>query len=146
MLEASWESYATTLANASSSEDFFTELQNLVSKLEIDLSKPANVVYARDTRPSGPILVSAFEDGLKAIDANGRNAGVTTTPVLHYLVKAINTKGTEESYGDDSEEGYFTKLSAAFKLLTVSPLRTVNVSLSHTLSPRPVFRPFLPLS
>lgn len=119
MLESSWESHATTFANASSSEDFVAALQEFVSNVDIDLTKPAKVVYARDTRPSGPILASAFEDGLKAIGAEGRNAGVTSTPVLHYLVRSINTKGTDEAYGDDSEEGYFLKLSGAFKLLTV---------------------------
>ena len=119
MLEASWESHATTLANASTTEDLAAALQKFVSAVDIDLSKPAKVVYARDTRPSGSILVSAFEDGLKAIGAEGRNAGVTTTPILHYLVKAINTKGTSDAYGEDSEEGYYTKLSEAFKTLTV---------------------------
>ncbi|KII93758.1 hypothetical protein PLICRDRAFT_152796 [Plicaturopsis crispa FD-325 SS-3] len=127
MLEASWEVHATTLSNAPTTDDFLEALDSFVKTLKIDLSKPARVVYARDTRPSGPALVAALEDGLTAIGAEGRNAGVTTTPILHYLVRAINTKGTKESYGDDSEDGYYTKLSTAFKKLvagrpTPSPL------------------------
>ncbi|KAH9944319.1 phosphoacetylglucosamine mutase [Epithele typhae] len=127
MLEVLWENHATTLANAASTEDFIAAVQTLVTNSRIDLSKPARVVYARDTRPSGPALVASLEDGLKAMGAETRNAGVTTTPVLHYLVKAINTKGTKDSYGDDSEEGYLEKLSSAFKKLvagksTASPL------------------------
>jgi phosphoacetylglucosamine mutase len=119
MLESSWETHATTLANAPTSQDFLTAVDALVQSAKIDLSKPARVVYARDTRPSGPTLISALEDGLRAIGAEGRNSGVTTTPILHYLVRSINTKGTKEAYGDDSEEGYFTKLSGAYKKLVV---------------------------
>lgn len=120
MLESTWESHATVLANAPTTEAFIAALDTLVKTLNIDLTKPAKVVYARDTRPSGGALVSALEDGIKAIDAEGRNAGVTTTPVLHYLVRAINTKGTKDEYGEDSEEGYMKKLSTAFKKLVVS--------------------------
>ena len=128
MLESSWEMHATSLSNAATADDFLAVLDTFVKMTKIDLSKPARVVYARDTRPSGPALVSAFEDGLKAIGAEGRNAGVTTTPILHYLVRAINTKGTKDVYGDDSEQGYFTKLSEAFKKLIVSPIIMAIVS------------------
>ncbi|KAL1951855.1 hypothetical protein VTO73DRAFT_1004 [Trametes versicolor] len=117
MLEAAWEVHATNLANAATTDAFVDSLEVFVKTAKIDLSKPARVVYARDTRPSGPALISALEDGFKAIGAEARDAGVTTTPVLHYLVKAINTKGTKEEYGVDSEEGYLQKLSTAFKKL-----------------------------
>ncbi|KAJ7783739.1 phosphoacetylglucosamine mutase [Mycena maculata] len=117
MLDTSWEIYATALSNAQTTDDFILELDKFVQTAKIDLSKPARVVYARDTRPSGASLVAALEDGIKSIGAEGRNAGVTTTPILHYLVRAINTKGTKESYGDDSEDGYFLKLSNAYKKL-----------------------------
>jgi phosphoacetylglucosamine mutase len=53
------------------------------------------------------------------MNAEYRDAGVTATPVLHYLVRTINTKGTKDSYGDDTEEGYLRKLSDAFKKLLV---------------------------
>lgn len=122
MLDTSWEVYATALSNAQTTDDFIHELDKLVQNLKIDLTKPARVVYARDTRPSGAALVSSLQDGIKAIAAEGRDAGVTTTPILHYLVRAINTKGTKESYGDDSEEGYFLKLSTAYKKLVVCML------------------------
>ncbi|KAH9898322.1 phosphoacetylglucosamine mutase [Cubamyces lactineus] len=117
MLEAAWETHATNLANAPTTDAFIDALDAFVKTLNIDLSKPARVVYARDTRPSGPALIAALENGFKAIGAEARNAGVTTTPVLHYLVKAINTKGTKDAYGEDSEEGYLQKLSTAFKKL-----------------------------
>lgn len=130
MLEASWEAHATTLANAATTEDFIKALETLVKTAKIDLSKPARVVYGRDTRPSGPALISALEDGFKAIGAESRDAGVTTTPILHYLVRATNTKGTKNAYGEDTEEGYFKKLSGAFKKLVagkpVSPPLVVD--------------------
>lgn len=119
MLENAWESHATTLANASNTSAFIEAVENFVKAAKIDLNKPARVVYARDTRPSGASLVGALEDGFKAIGAETRDAGITTTPVLHYLVRAINTKGTKDEYGPDSEEGYVNKLTAAFKKLVV---------------------------
>jgi len=134
MLESSWETHATTFSNAATTEDFLSALDAFIKTAKIDLSKPGKVVYARDTRPSGPALVSAFEDGLKAIGAEGRNAGVTTTPILHYLVRTINTKGTKDAYGDDSEQGYYAKLSEAFKRLVVSSIYDISnhVSISHS--------------
>lgn len=119
MLEASWETHATLLANAPDNDALIAALENLVKTMKIDVSKPSRVVYARDTRPSGPALVAALEDGFKALGVEARDAGVTTTPILHYLVKAINTKGTKDAYGDDSVEGYNQKLSTAFKKLVV---------------------------
>ncbi|KAH9050429.1 phosphoacetylglucosamine mutase [Lactarius hengduanensis] len=117
MLDASWEIHASVLANASTTSDLIEAIETLVKIAKIDLSKPARVVYGRDTRPSGPSLVASLRDGLAAIKAEPRDAGVVTTPILHYLVRAINTKGTKDAYGDDSEDGYFDKLSGAFKKL-----------------------------
>lgn len=119
MLEAPWETHATNLANAPTTDALIGAVEALVQSLRIDLSKPAKVVYARDTRPSGPALVASLEDGFKALGVDARDAGVTTTPVLHYLVRAINTKDTKEAYGDDSEQGYLAKLTSSFKKLVV---------------------------
>ena len=120
MLELSWESHATVLANASSTGGLISALlHDLIKTAEIAISELARVVYARDTRPSGPALVAALEDGLMAMGAEARNAGVITAPMIHYLVRAINTKGTKDSYGDDTEEGYYTKFSSAFNELIV---------------------------
>ena len=119
MLESSWEVHATMLANAETTDELIDTLDELIKITKVDLSKPARVVYARDTRPSGTNLVAALEDGFEALGAEARSAGVTSTPILHYLVRAINTKDTNEYYGDDSEQGYHEKLSEAFKKLVV---------------------------
>jgi phosphoacetylglucosamine mutase len=134
MLESSWEGHATKLANAASTDALVDALQSFIKEVGIDMSVPAKVVYARDTRPSGPVLIAALEDGFKAIDVDARNAGVTTTPVLHYLVRSINTKGTKEAYGEDTEEGYYRKLSDAYKKLVVSFACVLGFSTAHTLN------------
>lgn len=131
MLEAAWENHATTLANAPTADAFIEVVENLIKLAKIDLTKPANIVYARDTRPTGPTLVAAFEDGLKASGAVGRNEGIKSTPVLHYLVRCINSKGTAEAYGEDSEDGYMRKLSGAFKKLVVCGTHFSDLSCSQ---------------
>lgn len=120
MLESAWEVHATNVANAQTSDALIEVLQNLVKTLRIDLTKPANVIFARDTRPSGPALIESLQDGLQSVGCVGRNAGVISTPILHYLVRTINAKGTKEDYGVDSVDGYMEKLSSAFLKLVVS--------------------------
>lgn len=115
MLEASWEAHATTLANARSTEELIDVIQHIVDILNIDTTRPAIVIYGRDTRPTGESLVAALRDGIRAAGAEGRDAGITTTPILHYLVRATNSK----EYGEATEAGYFTKMTDAFKKLVV---------------------------
>lgn len=117
MLDASWEEYATTLANAPSHEQLLAEFQSLASRLKINPSTTPAVIFARDTRESGPALVLALTDALAATGTTFRDHGLLTTPQLHYLVRCINTAGTEHAYGDPSEEGYYNKLADAYKRL-----------------------------
>ncbi|KAI1004142.1 Phosphoacetylglucosamine mutase [Podosphaera aphanis] len=113
MLENSWELYATELANAE--DDRVAEVyNNLKEKLKINPATRAKVVYARDTRMSGPRLVKALIDGLEAAGAEYTDFKLLTTPQLHYIVRCINTQGTPRNYGDPSEKGYYEKLAAAF--------------------------------
>ncbi|KIJ68500.1 hypothetical protein HYDPIDRAFT_24771 [Hydnomerulius pinastri MD-312] len=111
MLEASWEVHATKFANVST-EAFIDELEKFITAESIDLGTPANVVYARDTRQSGPGLVAALNEGLQALNANIRPEDEATTPILHYLVRAVNG-----SYGPPNKDGYYSKLSDALKKL-----------------------------
>jgi hypothetical protein len=146
MLEAAWEGHATTFANAATTDDFIDAVDAFMKSAKIDLSKPSRVVYGRDTRPSGPALVAALEDGFKAIGVEARDAGVTTTPILHYLVRAINTKGTKESYGEDSEDGYLVKLTSAFKKLVVGIAHISILQRLTQIATRQGSRDHLPLS
>lgn len=115
MLEQSWESYATTLANLNTSEELYAEIVKIADHLNIKLETPSNVVIARDSRVSGPALTDATIDGLKVLDTVYKNYHLLTTPQLHYLVRSINTQNTPLSYGEPTEAGYFQKLATSFK-------------------------------
>ncbi|KAI9223797.1 Phosphoacetylglucosamine mutase [Blastocladiella britannica] len=123
MLKQSWEAHATTLANAPNDAAVATVYAEIAAAEGIDLSIAANVVFARDTRPSGPALVQALVDGLTAAGANLTDFGVKTTPQLHYVTRCIN----DASYGEPTEEGYYKKLSAAYQDL-VAGFPALNVT------------------
>ncbi|KAI8968495.1 hypothetical protein BDF20DRAFT_896702 [Mycotypha africana] len=114
MLEQSWEAYATKLANAKDGETLVQAVEDVIAQNKIDVQIPAKVIYAYDTRPSCPHLVECLEHGLKDAGAGSTNFGLKTTPMLHYLVRCINTAGTNDAYGEPTEEGYYKKLAAAF--------------------------------
>ena len=113
MLESSWEAYSTELANAKD-EDLLKVYKSFEEKLKINRGIPARVIYARDTRPSGPKLVQALIDAFEATGADYTDYKLLTTPQLHYLTRCTNTEGTPQSYGEVSEKGYYEKLSKAF--------------------------------
>ncbi|KAK3717873.1 hypothetical protein QZH41_014872 [Actinostola sp. cb2023] len=108
MLNASWEKFATALANA---EDIASVLKEIVVDTGVELAKPAKVFIARDTRPSGLPFTKALMDGIQAMGGIYHDFGVLTTPQLHYMVRCHNTAG---SYGEGTELGYYKKLSKAF--------------------------------
>lgn len=83
--------------------------------MKVNLEAPARVIYARDTRASGSTLVASLADALQATDAEYTDYKLLTTPQLHYLVRCVNTKGTQYEYGKVSEKGYYEKISTAFK-------------------------------
>jgi len=43
--------------------------------------------------------------------------GILTTPQLHYIVRCLNTANTQYAYGEPTEQGYYEKLSTAFKAI-----------------------------
>jgi len=68
-------------------------------------------------RPSGAPLAQALTDGLNAFEAESTDYDLATTPQLHYLVRCLNTLGTNSPYGTPTQEGYYEKLATAFKQL-----------------------------
>jgi phosphoacetylglucosamine mutase len=118
MLKQSWEAWAIEIANAT---DVVSTILKIVKEESIDLSADANVVVARDTRPSGEVLVASLIDGVNSMSGNITDFGLMTTPQLHYVIRCLNTHNTSESYGVPTAEGYYTKLSEAFKSIVVSP-------------------------
>jgi phosphoacetylglucosamine mutase len=113
--QQSWEAYATSLANAPTDEAVWEIYNKLASDLKINNATKATVIFARDTRISGPTLVDALVDGLKATNAEYTDYKILTTPQLHYLVRCKNTVGSAVAYGEPTEKGYYEKLSVAFK-------------------------------
>lgn len=56
-------------------------------------------------------------DGLNAFEAESTDYELKTTPQLHYLVRCLNTQGTNSPYGIPTQEGYYEKMATAFKQL-----------------------------
>lgn len=50
MLEPAWELHATEIANARNADELFEILDRIATERKINLTVPANVVFARDTR------------------------------------------------------------------------------------------------
>ncbi|KAJ2885636.1 hypothetical protein H4R27_001217 [Coemansia aciculifera] len=123
MLQQSWEGYCTDIANASSDSQVVDILASIAQLEGIDMPIRPKVAYARDTRPSGPLLQSALEDGLAALDVEATNFGIVTTPQLHYFVRCLNTANSPSPYGEPTESGYNTKYGQAFlRLVDGKPL------------------------
>ena len=89
--------------------------QQLEEDFRIRPEAKPRVIFARDTRASGPRLVSALTKALEATGTESTDYKILTTPQLHYLTRCLNTKGTQYEYGEPTEQGYYKKLSTAFK-------------------------------
>jgi phosphoacetylglucosamine mutase len=89
--------------------------EELVKEIDVKADNPARVVFGRDTRASGSRLVSVLSAALTATNVEFTDFKYLTTPQLHYIVRCKNTLGTPYEYGEPTEEGYYRKLSNAFK-------------------------------
>lgn len=113
MLEASWEEYATRLANTTIDE-LASKVAELAQELSIDLSLPGHVVLARDSRESSPRLSQATKDGLESLEnVQVLDCGLMTTPQLHYMTRTKN----DPEFGESLEKGYYERLAEAFKAI-----------------------------
>ncbi|KAK5464580.1 Phosphoacetylglucosamine Mutase [Exophiala xenobiotica] len=132
MLEQSWEGYATTLANTSNEKlaKAYEEMVNetLVDEIRQLHERPAKVVFARDTRASGPYLVTALKAALDAVKVEYTDYGIMTTPQLHYIVRCVNTMNSPYAFGEPTEQGYYEKMAKAFKTLMYG--RTIQGSIT----------------
>nr|XP_054766449.1 phosphoacetylglucosamine mutase-like [Lytechinus pictus] len=98
----------------SSDEDLDSTVKKVTKEAEVDLSVPANVFIARDTRPSSVSLAQSLKDGVTAMESQLTDYGLLSTPQLHYMVRCYNTK---QAYGQHTEQGYYKKLAHAFQSL-----------------------------
>ncbi|XP_043261272.1 phosphoacetylglucosamine mutase isoform X2 [Colletes gigas] len=113
MLEVSWESIATNLANVEDS-NLISKVEQIIKEQNIDMSTNATIIIGRDTRKSSPMLLTAAIAGIQALNGIVKDFGVITTPQLHYLVACTNSNG---SYGEPTLHGYYEKLSKSFKYI-----------------------------
>jgi len=122
MLEFSWESLATDLANAADT-NIPAQLDKIISNCSI-VECEGKIIVGRDTRSTSSALATAVLDGIAAIGGSSvTDIGVVTTPQLHYMVVATNTDG---AYGVPSLEGYYAKLTGAFNAFMASLTDTGN--------------------
>ena len=113
MLEQSWEKWATDMANCPNA-GLAAMIATISKEVGIDESVKARVVMARDTRPSGPAMAEGVKKGIAALGVEAEDAGLLTTPQLHFLVRCHN----DPSYGTPTEHGYNQKMAAAFLVRT----------------------------
>lgn len=111
MLEQSWESHATLLAN-SSHDNLGNNIEKLIKDLKIDLTIESNILIGRDSRESSERLTLATIEGLKSIEnTHFTDYGLLTTPQLHYLTRTKN----DPTFGENTEDGYYKKMADSFK-------------------------------
>lgn len=134
MLEQSWESYATELANADESE-LPNIIYSIIKNEDIDFAgNTVKTVIARDTRPSGENLAIAVQDGINCMGAKYLDLGIQTTPILHYVTRCLNTLDQPDKfYGEPTPEGYYKKLAEAFNRATngKSKLSTLTIDCAN---------------
>ncbi|CAH1155353.1 unnamed protein product [Phaedon cochleariae] len=112
MLEQSWEPWATKFANVID-EKLEDTINELIKAFDItNMNDRVEIVVGKDTRPSSPHLAKAVCDGVLALSGKPIDYGIVTTPQLHYFVVC---KNTNRAYGQPNEEGYYAKLTNAFK-------------------------------
>lgn len=107
--------HATTLANAPSDEALVNAYEKLIKDLNLNAEVLPKVVFARDTRASGPRFVAALIDAFQASNTDYTDYKLLTTPQLHYITRCLNTRGTAYDYGVPTEQGYYEKTALAFK-------------------------------
>uniref|UniRef100_A0A0D9WWJ0 Phosphoacetylglucosamine mutase n=1 Tax=Leersia perrieri TaxID=77586 RepID=A0A0D9WWJ0_9ORYZ len=114
MLSQVWEPFADALANAPTPDSLLQIVLKFAKEEEITLdgSHSAQVLLARDTRPTGEYLLDAAMKGVNAvIGAVAVDMGILTTPQLHWMVRCKN-RGLKSSEAD-----YFSQVIDSFRCI-----------------------------
>ncbi|XP_047338593.1 phosphoacetylglucosamine mutase [Impatiens glandulifera] len=115
MLSQDWEPFADSLANSPDPQHLVQLLDEFMKKENILLNEgecSAEILLARDTRPSGARLLQATMQGIKSVvGAIAVDMGILTTPQLHWMVRARNMGNKA------SELDYFHEISTSFRSL-----------------------------
>ncbi|XP_066254329.1 phosphoacetylglucosamine mutase [Euwallacea similis] len=123
MLEQSWEKWATKIVNVAD-DKLETVINDIIKEYDVqNMNDRPEIVVGKDTRPSSPSLGKAVIDGVLAMGGKPIDYGIVTTPQLHYFVVC---KNTNRAYGQPTEEGYYKKLTNAFKKVRGSQFNNGN--------------------
>lgn len=113
MLDRSWELFATELANSASQGEvqFITKLNEVIDILKLDGNTDAKLAIARDSRESGPRLLSILKEGCHCLkNVTIIDYDLLTTPQLHFLVYKCNmgfTRVYEDTYYKEFSSAWF---------------------------------------
>lgn len=97
-----------------SDDELEATINEIVTTYDIPMTDRVEIYVGKDTRPSSPSLAKSLMDGILALSGKPIDFGIVTTPQLHYFVLCRNTRN---AYGVPTEEGYYNKLTEAFKKL-----------------------------
>ncbi|KAJ7515763.1 hypothetical protein O6H91_22G026900 [Diphasiastrum complanatum] len=114
MLAMRWEPHANAMANASDEHALTEVVRKIIKEESIAFGDEScgKVLLARDTRPSGQILLAAASQGVAAVAGVAPvDMGILTTPQLHWMVCALNKDQPA------TEVNYYSHLSQAFRTL-----------------------------
>ncbi|XP_066151550.1 phosphoacetylglucosamine mutase isoform X2 [Euwallacea fornicatus] len=101
-----------------------TVINDIIKEYDVqNMNDRPEIVVGKDTRPSSPSLGKAVIDGVLAMGGKPIDYGIVTTPQLHYFVVC---KNTNRAYGQPTEEGYYKKLTNAFKKVRGSQFNNEN--------------------
>ncbi|CUI14390.1 unnamed protein product [Bodo saltans] len=121
MLSRDWEAYATTIANAATSDELVTATNKFIEQQSLTISADkARVHVARDTRLTGPDILESFVSGCAALCFSGSTQPmvdvvdhrITTTPQLHTMVH-LDNRGEK----NPTTELYYSRIASAFSSL-----------------------------
>ncbi|KAM3188753.1 hypothetical protein ACQJBY_067613 [Aegilops geniculata] len=119
MMSQAWEPFSDALANAPTPDALLQLVLQFAKDEGITLggAHSAQVLLARDTRPTGEYLLDVATKGINAVVGSvALDMGILTTPQLHWMVRNKN-RGLKASEAD-----YFTQITESFRhLLELTP-------------------------
>lgn len=130
MLTASWESYATKLANAAEG-DVFAVIVSILRDENMQFCSSSlqacgspMIFLGRDTRTHSPRLAECCRIGGRVLGATVNDVGIVTTPQLHHVVYTHNRGLTGCHSKWAGVGGYYKKVEFYFRSL----IRSVDQS------------------
>lgn len=118
MLIQSWEPLATDLANLISNGDE-SSIEKRLNELISDRSEKPTLIVGRDSRESGPHLLSCLiASATYLFDAHVVDYGLLTTPQLHFLTNEIAISDSNSTASEINETTYYSHFIDAWNRIT----------------------------